>query len=83
MVNKLDEVHWWIPVNYPDIVVITETGLTSNVPNDLITIPGYKFIRKDRQNGQTGGGICTFFKNSTDYLHLQECEDPNFESQWF
>lgn len=42
-------------------------------------------IRKDRQNGQIGGGICTYFRNNIviDFLHLHEFEDPNFESQWF
>ena len=41
MVNKLDEIHGTISINSCDVTVITETWLTSNVTDNLISIPGF------------------------------------------
>ena len=42
-----------------DVLIITESKLDSNIPNNLITIPGYhEPIRHDRvTNGRNGGGV--------------------------
>ena len=83
MVNKIDEIQGVLFRNKCDILVLTESWLTSKVSDDLITISEYNHIRKDRPDGQCGGGICTYLKRSISFLHLHEFDDPCFETQWF
>ena len=82
-VNKMDEIQGVISINKCDILVLTESWLTSKVSEDLITIPDYNNIRKDRPNDQRGGGIYTYLKRSIGFLYLHEFDDPSFETQWF
>ena len=83
MVNKIDEIQGVLSTNECDIFVLTESWLTSKVSDNLITIPDYKHIRKDRLNDQRGGGICTYLKRSISFLHLHDFDDPCLETQWF
>ena len=39
MVNKMDEIQGVISINKCDILVLTESWLTSNISDDLISIP--------------------------------------------
>lgn len=83
MVNKLDEIQGVVLVNKCDILVITESWLTSKISDDLIALPGYVHVRKDRPDNHRGGGLCTFLANNIRFSHLQNLDDPNFETQWF
>ncbi len=60
MTNKLDEIQGVISINTFDVLVLTESWLTSKVSDDLIAMPGYVHVRKDRPDAQRGGGICTY-----------------------
>lgn len=59
MVNKLDEINATIVNNKSDVAVITESWLSTNITDDLIMIPGFRSVRKDRPDNQRGGGLCT------------------------
>ena len=83
MVNKTDDIACTITNNNCDIVVITESWLSSNVTDQLISIPGYATCRRDRPNDQRGGGICTFIKSTFNFNELPHLNDPDIESQWF
>ena len=83
MVNKLDEINTVITINKCNIAVITESWLSSNITNALVSIPGYFCIRKDRPNDQRGGGLCTYIKADLDFVELNDLTDENFETQWF
>ena len=61
MTNKLDEIQGVISINTCDVLVLTESWLTSKVSDDLIAMPGYVHVRKDRPDAQRGGGILTFY----------------------
>lgn len=52
-----------------DVVAITETWLTGDIPSDLVCIPGYKFLRKDRCT--RGGGVGIYIKNEIPFTVLQ------------
>ena len=41
----------------PDIVMVTETWLDPSIPSSDIIPTNYSVYRKDRQAGQTGGGV--------------------------
>ena len=48
IINKLNEVHVLLNEVKWDILGITETHLTASTPDNLLRIPGYDFVRKDR-----------------------------------
>ena len=83
MANKLDEISVTITNNKCDIAIITESWLSSNITNDLIKIPGFSCIRNDRCDDQRGGGLCTYIRNTLDFLELKDLSHPDIESQWF
>ena len=66
-----------------DVVIITETWLTSAIPTSAISIDGFSIIRQDRYDTLTkkGGGICMYIKNDYSYDNMSElCEiTPNYE----
>ena len=57
MVNKLDELFPTVSANFFEIIVITESWLSSLIDDELIGIPGYATYRRDRLNNQRGGGL--------------------------
>ena len=59
MVNKIDEICGAVLTNKCDIAVITESWLSSHITDNLISIPGFITVRKDRASDQRGGGLCT------------------------
>ena len=68
MVNKLDEICAVVTSNGSDIAVITESWLSSNISNDLINIPGFVAVCRDRPDDQRGGGLCTYINAELDFI---------------
>jgi len=63
--NKLQELHYYLSNNAPDILCITETWLTSAVTNVvLVGDCDYTVFRKDRTDA-VGGGVCILLNNKT------------------
>jgi hypothetical protein len=46
----------------PSIILLTETWLSSSIPDSLVSIRGYTLFRRDRF-GKRGGGVCMYFAN--------------------
>ena len=72
----------------PHISTISETWLHEDIPDSLITFPGYKMYRCDRQSTTKtqGGGLCTLvqsdlFCDSLKLSHLNISND-DIEVQW-
>jgi len=82
MANKLDEISAVITNNNCNIAVITESWLSSNISNDLISVPGFLALCKDRPDDQRGGGLCTYINAELDFMKLTDLSDPIFETQW-
>lgn len=83
MINKLVDLHATILTNSCDIAVITESWLSLHIPDDLIGLPNFAAIRRDRPENQRGGGLCTYINNNLNFLELAHLSDPQFETQWF
>ena len=49
MVSKLDEIQGVVLTTKCEILVVTESWLSSKMSDDLITIPGYVHVRKDQK----------------------------------
>lgn len=56
-----------------DIICLTESWLTEEIPDDLISLQGYKLVRNDRIYGR-GGGICVYIKNDLNHKILSMSE---------
>ena len=66
-----------------EIIVITESWLSSLIHDNLIRIPGYVTYRRDRLNIQRGGGLCTYINSRLNVIELRNLSEPDTESQWF
>lgn len=60
---KFDELLVRVESIKPDIILITETWLKDNIPDNLVTITGFDLFRSDRPD-RKGGGVCVFVKNA-------------------
>lgn len=62
LVNKFDEVQQVIHETNADIIAITETWLSPEMPDFPVSLPGYTFFRADRSS--LGGGVLLMCKTS-------------------
>ena len=73
---KVDEIRS-VVLNHPvDFACFTETWLTDSVHNNVINIPGFNIVRRDRVNGQHGGVCCYVNEVLSQYHH------DHFEVLW-
>lgn len=73
---KIDEISYVVSSRNPDIACFTETWLKNSVDNNVIDIPNYTIVRKDRSYAEHGG-VCIYIKNSISFENLIQLEDPN------
>jgi exonuclease III len=68
---KIDELECVVNQNDSDIVCITETWLSDEIPDNAVAMHGFTLFRKDRET--RGGGVAIFVKpifNVKDYQFL-------------
>lgn len=65
--------------NY-DVIGISETWLSDNIPSNLVHIDGYNFIRKDRDS--RGGGVGIYLRTSFRYEILNNNSHDALEQIW-
>ena len=61
--------------NVIDVLAINETHLSNEISSDRVKIPGYEFIRKDRN--RNGGGVGIYVRNT---LSANERGDLNIDT---
>lgn len=61
-----------------DIVVISETWLSANIPDDAISLQGFALVRRDRAT--RGGGVCIYYRSHLRATYIP-CE-TSFEQAW-
>ena len=61
LLNKLDELYLLLSHSMVDIVCLTETWLTAEVPNCLCNLPRFILFRRDRVE-RLGGGVCCYVR---------------------
>lgn len=68
--------------NY-DVVAVTETWLTNNIPSHTVNVNGYNFVRKDR-NGSRGGGVAFYVKDHINFkvISLDIQNSNEIENLW-
>ena len=63
-----------------DIIALSETWLTANIPINTVNIVGYNFVRRDREGGGKGDGVGIYIKHSI-IFNLME-NSINIEDMW-
>jgi hypothetical protein len=71
--NKLDQLEYIFMACKADIFLIAESHLNFNEDYPGLHVPGYKYIRKDRE--RTWGGLIVFFK---EHLKVEVLDTPAF-----
>ena len=61
-----------------DITTINKTKLDDTIKSSEVHIPGYEFIRRDR-NGQ-GGGVSFYIKTPINFVVCSNLNVPNLEN---
>ena len=61
-----------------DVFAITETWLNSQVPDEILYIPGYNLIRNDRLS--RGGGVAFYIRNNISFKIVNMSQ--NNEQLW-
>ena len=83
ILNKLDELSLLLSSESIDIVAVTETWLSDEIPDSVVSMNGYIVIRKDRITGIGGGVMCYISKkNFVCQLNLKTKNDQDFEIVW-
>ena len=78
---KIDEVRHSVLQTDVDLACFTETWLTDFVHDNVIQIPGYNVVRRDRLIGQHGG-VCLYVKESIPFEILSQYHNDQFEILW-
>ena len=76
--NIIDELGVVLKTNEIDFAGISETWLSSNVPNSCVHIPGYNLVRNDRVE-KRGGGVCALVKSSLPFVTLPKLVCSNHD----
>ena len=78
LVNKIDEFRYMFEKSDIDVLCVSETWFSDNMPDSLFKIEGYKIFRADRlkQNVKRSGGVAIFVKNKipckfVEYLFIE------------
>ena len=64
-----------------DIIFVSETWLTENIPDGVIDIEGFCVIRKDR-SAKRGGGVALFMKDNLPAKVRHDLSNSLFECLW-
>lgn len=76
--SNFDEIKLMIISRDVDVMCISETWLLPNISSNLIYIPNYNVLRKDRGRG---GGVCIYVKDSlrANPVLINNVSHPNIE----
>ena len=80
IMNKLDELYLLVNVARPvlDIIAVTESWLTDEVPNSFCDLPDYTLFRRDRTE-MLGGGVLCYVRNELNSHFVDSVCSSNFD----
>ena len=64
LTNNIKLVQSFLTLNHIDHLGLSETWLTSDLPDSFVSIPGYNLIRSDSPSGVRKHGVALFVKDS-------------------
>jgi len=70
--NKLNDLHAYLDCYHTDVLLLTETWLTSDLPSSaVIAGSNYKLLRKDRPTDSSGGGVAALISADFDFVSVE------------
>ena len=81
LASKVDELAIVAAINEIEIICITETWFTPNIPDSAISIPNFIVFRNDRLSS-VRGGVCIYINCNITCKRLIDFENPAIESLW-
>ena len=78
LVKHIDELRILLDDHSIDILSINETKLDDSIKSCEVQIPGYEFIRRDRN--RQGGGVGFHIKTSINFAVRSDLNAPNLEN---
>ena len=79
--SKIDEIYEVSRSNNIDLICITESWLTENIPDNCVLLEGFTTYRCDRVE-RKGGGICACIKTEIPSAEILRHQCDDFESLW-
>ena len=77
LVPKLDELNLLSSSTNVNVMIVTESWLSSNILNEQIVIPGFGApFRCDRSDGRVGGGVCVYVNDCISCDPIVEINPP-------
>ena len=80
IVNKVGDIQNWLSNNPYDLLGLSETWLTEEHSDNLFSIKGYRFERRDRSTH--GGGVGCFISEKYSYVRRLDLESVALELMW-
>ena len=80
--SKIDGISEVILVNRIDIAVLVETWLHAGISDDLVAIARYFTLRRDRNDGRSGGGVLVYVRNGLPCEPLSQLDKSGIEVLW-
>lgn len=77
---KINELRSILNENFFNIFAVSETWLTSDISNRMISVPGYKICRNDRLISGRGGGVAMYIANGLRYRIVFKSSGSRCES---
>lgn len=77
--KKVDEIQQIAELNSAGAICITESWLSTDIPDSCVAIPAFNLFRKDRIN-TTGGGVCIYLDRKILCKLLQSSDQDEVES---
>jgi exonuclease III len=64
-----------------DVILVTKTWLTNDVPDQSVNITGFNLTRKDRTTGR-GGGVAIYVKETIPLKVRSDRSNEDYECLW-
>ena len=78
LIPKLDEIRLLLNEHRSvNILGLCETFLNENTDDNVLSIDGFTFERRDRDDGRSGGGILVYVSNQISYKRRSDLETKN------
>ena len=83
LLPKLDEIRLLLNEHRSvNILGLCETFLNDHIDDNELSIDGFTFERRDRDDGRSGGGILMYISNQLSYKRRRDLEEGSIESIW-
>ena len=79
--KKVEEIQQIAELNSAGAICITESWLSTDIPDSCVAIPGFNLFRKDRIYAP-GGGVCIYLDQKIPCKLFQSCDQEEVESLW-